>query len=250
MYVTLQAAVHLGRDFLENLRFTKNQLLMSVKQLFQVTGKLIMDQTDISGLTTINYKEPRWRSTTLLCVKAIGMTNVKTYVFADSVLCLWSMSDQPVEAWKNKIKWYLENRYLKDLNRIDGEPMEFEWKIFTRFTTLGIFEEIQKYMTEWECELEQFKGRIIFLSMYNDIIWGERGNTEKCEMNSVTVANYACRFLLGRWSFWGAWSEKTFYGNYSDKPDGDWDKTAERRMLNFAESGHHIFRATSALKRG
>ena len=59
----------------------------------------------------------------------------KTYVFADSVLCLWSMSDQPVEAWKNKIKWYLENRYLKDLNRIDGEPMEFEGKIFT---TLGI----------------------------------------------------------------------------------------------------------------
>ena len=36
MNVTLQAAVHLGRDFLENLRFTKNQLLKSVKQLFQV----------------------------------------------------------------------------------------------------------------------------------------------------------------------------------------------------------------------
>ena len=98
-------------------------------------------------------------------------------------------------------------------------------------------------MTELQCELEQCKRRIIYLSMYNDIIWGEPGNTEKCEMNSVTVANYAHRFLLGRWSFLGAGSEKT-------KPDGDWDKTAERRMLNFAESGHPIFRATSALKRG
>ena len=48
----------------------------------------------------------------------------KTYVFADSVLCLGSISDQPVEAWKNKIKWYLENRYLKDLNRTGGVPME------------------------------------------------------------------------------------------------------------------------------
>ena len=37
---------------------------------------------------------------------------------------------------------------------------------------------------------------------------------------------------------------------YSDKPDGDWDKTVERMMLNFAESGHPIFRATSALERG
>ena len=71
MNVTLQAAVHLGRDFLENPRFTKNQLLMSAKQLFQMTGKLIKDQTEISGLTTINYKEPTWRSTTLPCDKAI-----------------------------------------------------------------------------------------------------------------------------------------------------------------------------------
>ena len=38
MNVTLQAAVHLGRDYMVNPRFTKNQLLMSVKQFFQVTG--------------------------------------------------------------------------------------------------------------------------------------------------------------------------------------------------------------------
>ena len=53
-------------------------------------------------------------------------------------------------------------------------------------------------------------------------------------MNSVSVANYARRFLLGRWSFFGPESEKTWYGTYSDKPDGDWDRTAERMMLNFA----------------
>ena len=41
MNVTLQAAVHLGRDCLDNVRFTKNQLLKSEKQLFQVTEKLI-----------------------------------------------------------------------------------------------------------------------------------------------------------------------------------------------------------------
>ena len=88
MNVTLQAVVYFGRDYMENLRSTKNQLLMSVKQLFQVTGKLIKDQTEISGLTTIKYKEPTWRSTTLLCDKAIEITNAKTRVFADSVLCL------------------------------------------------------------------------------------------------------------------------------------------------------------------
>ena len=69
-------------------------------------------------------------------------------------------------------------------------------------------------------------------------------------MNSVTVANCARRLLLGRWSFWGPGSEKKWCGTYSDKPDGNCDKTAERMMLNFAESGHPIFRASSALERG
>ena len=55
MNVTLQAAVHLGRDYMENLRFTKNQLLKSVKLLFQVTEKLIMVQTGIGGLTTVDF---------------------------------------------------------------------------------------------------------------------------------------------------------------------------------------------------
>ena len=68
-------------------------------------------------------------------------------------------------------------------------------------------------------------------------------------MNSVTVANYARRFSRGRWSFLGPGSEKKWYRTYSDKPGGDWDKIAEIIMLNFAESGHSIFRATSALER-
>ena len=81
-------------------------LLKSVKELFRVTEKLIKDQTEISGLTTINYKEPTWRSTTLLCDKAIEMR--LRIPRPASVFCLGSMSDQPVEAWKKKIKWFLE----------------------------------------------------------------------------------------------------------------------------------------------
>ena len=48
--------------------------------------------------------------------------------------------------------------------------------IFPGFTTLRILDEIQKFMTESKCESEQSKGRIIFMSMYDDIDWGKRGN--------------------------------------------------------------------------
>ena len=78
-------------------------------------------------------------------------------------------------------------------NRIDGEPMEFEWKNFPGFIALGTLTEIQKMMAELKCELEQFQGRIIFMSM-NDIVLGEKGNEENCVANSKHVATYAKRF--------------------------------------------------------
>ena len=64
------------------------------------------------------------------------------------------------------------------MNRVDGEPTEFEWKIFPGFTTLGVLEEIKTSMTELQCEPEQFKDTIILMSMYNDVVWSTQGNTE------------------------------------------------------------------------
>ena len=85
------------------------------------------------------------------------------------MLCLGGISDELVEAWESRIKGFLETRHLKNLDRIDGEPMEFEWKNFPGFTTLKILHEVQKMMTESKCEPEQFKGRIIFMSVYKTL---------------------------------------------------------------------------------
>ena len=60
---TLRAAVHLGQDYEVNLRFVKTHLWKSVEQLFNETGRLIRDQTEINGVTTIDFKEITWRST-------------------------------------------------------------------------------------------------------------------------------------------------------------------------------------------
>ena len=40
------------------------------------------------------------------------------------------------------------------------------------------------------------------------------------------------------------------YSISEDSPQGEWDNMAERMMLEFAENGHPIFRATSPLSRG
>ena len=39
------------------------------------------------------------------------------------------------------------------------------------------------------------------MSMYNDIVWAERGNIENCLANSVNIIENTRKFPQGRWSF-------------------------------------------------
>ena len=99
-------------------------------------------------------------------------------------------------------------------------------------------------------EPEDFTGRIIFMSMYNDISWRSKDNEQECELSVKLVSIYAKRFSPGRWSFFGLRSEKKWYSIHENKPQGEWDRVAELMMMEFSESGHPVFRATSPLSRG
>ena len=74
-------------------------------------------------------------------------------------------SENPVRAWKEKIDWLMNSTQCRELDRSNGEPMEFEWKHVPGFTTLQILAEIQNMMTETQCELQQLQGRIILMIM-------------------------------------------------------------------------------------
>ena len=63
---------------------------------------------------------------------------------------------------------------------------------------LQILAEIQNMMTEIKCEPEQVQGRILFMSMHNDIVWErKKGNKELCVANSLNVAEKARGFAPG-----------------------------------------------------
>ena len=99
-------------------------------------------------------------------------------------------------------------------------------------------------------EPADFTGRIIFMSMFNDISWGSKDNEQECELSAQLVSIYAKRFSPGRWSFLGPGSEKKWYSTRESKPLGEWDRVAELMMTKFSESGHPVFRSTSPLSPG
>ena len=59
---------------------------------------------------------------------------------------------------------------------------------------------------------------------------------------------FSRRFGIGQWFFIGPDSEKKWYSS-ENSPQGAWDNIAEQMLLQFAESGHPIFRATTPLSR-
>ena len=134
MSVAVQAAVH----YSENLRPTRNQSMRSLKQLFQVTGKLITDQTEITNIPVIEWQQQIWLRTTLLPDKAVQFATAKNQnLFRFSAVSgrHQSRSRQSMEG--HGYNWFMESRHFRELDRIDGLPMEFEWNIFHRIHHIG-----------------------------------------------------------------------------------------------------------------
>ena len=73
--------------------------------------------------------------------------------------------------------------------------------------------------------------------------------TKKNVWNARVVKVLAKKFGIGQWPFTGPGSEKKWYSMEENSPQGAWDDIAEQMLLEFTESGHPIFRATTPSSR-
>ena len=146
MNTTLRAAVHFGKDNDTNLRFAKNYLWSTTGQLFRETEKLISGQTETTSISLFNFQDLRSVSTCLFALSSLSICHSLPKSLLRLCALLGKMGPDLVKSWKNQIQWYSENDYFSELNRIDGQPMVFEWNIFLGFTIVGILNEIQQMM--------------------------------------------------------------------------------------------------------
>ena len=167
------------------------------------------------------------------------------------MLCLGRIHQHPEsnEAWKKRIEWIKSSQNYRNFDRIGGEPTEFEWNIFPGFTTLQLYGNVTDLLSNLGETPETFTGRILFMSMFNDISCDGKGNKVECLANARVVKVLAKRFGIGQWSFIGPGSEKKWYSTEENSPQGAWDHIADEMLLEFAESGHPTFRATTPLSR-
>ena len=190
----------------------------------------------------IQWWKNSWKQLSLIGDETvINLQRTKVYVFSDSVLCLGKIHQHPEsnEAWKNTIEGITTDQCYRDYDGINGEPTEFEWNIFPGFTSLQLCGKINDLLSNLGETPDTFTGRILLMSMFNDI---------SCLANARVVKVLARKFGVGQWSFIGPGSERKEY-SAENSPQGAWDHIADEMLLEFAESGHPTFRATTPLSR-
>ena len=129
----------MGKNFSTIQNFIMNSRDLTLKQMFDITAKLVGEQHEINNLDKVHWGKNSWRQLSLIGDETvINLQFTKVYVFSDSVLCLGRIHLHPEsnEAWKKRLEGVMTEKSYRDFDAINGESTEFEWNIFPGFTTL------------------------------------------------------------------------------------------------------------------
>ena len=90
-------------------------------------------------MKTIDWENSSWKCLSLIGdEQVISLQRTKVDVFSDSALCLGKIHEtsQSNTAWEQRLEWFKKSQEHRNFDRIDGEPMEFEWNISQGFSSV------------------------------------------------------------------------------------------------------------------
>ena len=121
----------MGKNYLDICHSIANTKDLTLKQMFDISTRLVSEQHEISGLETIGWENHSWKYLSLIGERVINLQRTKVYVFSDSVLCLGKIFENPQsnDAWEERLGWFKTSLVYRNFDRIDREPMDFEWNI-------------------------------------------------------------------------------------------------------------------------
>ena len=209
--------------------------------------------------------------------RIINLQSAKVCVFSDSVLCLVKIHQIPesndISCGTKDNEEGLANAQLVSLfakrfgagqRSFIGLGSEKKWYSIKEDSPQGIWDHIAEKMllefTESLCPIFRAttplsRGRLESkghgkLSIHHSADLETIKTFRK--ITSVKSAQFFTRrnLVLDNGHLLNPGSEKKWYSAEENSPQGAWDHIADEMLLEFAESGHPIFRATTPLSRG
>ena len=204
------AAIHLWPNYVSNSEIYKSTKFENIENVFNITQKLIQEHSEeILNAKCVEYSSLSWARSVLANDQAMKCAKAKACVYADSFLCIGRMEQAPgatVQRWKGQIEDLRKYSSHQDAVGLDGEAIEFEW-IFSQDFWHWLFSRRSRWT--WRSRTsnqENFKVRIVFMSMFNDILW--KADDENCISKAEKVKKCAKKFLPGHWTFVCSGSER------------------------------------------
>ena len=109
MSVTLESAVFMGKNYSDNWHSIKNTEDLTMKQMFDISSKLVSEQEEIHGVKTIDWEHYSWKYLSFIGdEQVINLQRTKVHVFSDSVLCLGKIHENPQsnDAREQRLEWF------------------------------------------------------------------------------------------------------------------------------------------------
>ena len=61
MTVTMESAAYMGKNYLDNCHSITNTTDLTLKQMFDISGRLVSEQDEMSGVETIGWENHSWK---------------------------------------------------------------------------------------------------------------------------------------------------------------------------------------------
>ena len=217
MAATMNAATFMGKNFSTIQNFTRNSEDLTLKQMFDVTAQLVNDQEEIHGLDKIHWGKNSWRKLSLIGDETkLGRTELQ--------------GSRPRKVTEIMMLSMESRLNSSGTSSRDSQSCSSVIKSMIYWATWDKHQRLSQ---------EEF-----YLCQCSMTSPDRNDNEAECLANAETVKVLARRFGVGQWSFIGPGSENKWY-SAENSPQWAWDHIAEDMLLEFAESGHPIFRATT-----
>ena len=114
--------------------------------LFGITRMMIEGNSEIKNVFTADVASSLWGKPVLLKEQAIKWTKARVYVYSDSVLCLGKHHgpEDAIRRWNDQVSTLKMCPTFRELQGLDGNPMDFEWNIFPGAKALDILHKTSR----------------------------------------------------------------------------------------------------------
>ena len=190
---------------------------LTLKQMFDISTKLVSEQDEISGLETIGLENHSWKYLSLTGdERVINLQRTKVYVFSDSVLCLGKIfeNSQSNDAWEQKLGWlkifFKIQKLWQNRRRANGIRVEYFPRIHQYVAAQW---RSQTFIVQIRCDTREFhRKNPIYVDVQWHFLWikSERKRmSDKCQTRISVREEIWKRTMVIYWSWF--WQEVVLY---------------------------------------